>query len=188
MLSDLGEINRPGIDAVWEHGGQYTVTEAKASASMGAVYAFGKYKEKQGWIPTIKGVSTSIQELHYVLADYSDKGDKETPTMQMSHEWVKSRSANEGISAKAVAAIVAKEYARRVALVTLEAPGAVDHATALEDVAFGRVGPEVHTHADHGVALQWSTEEIDSVEAARNAAHKAKAMSKATPKAGKSRN
>jgi hypothetical protein len=96
VLSDLGEVNRPGIDAVWEHGGQYTVTEAKASASMGAVYAFGKYKEKQGWIPTITGVSTSIQELHYVLADYSDKGDKETPTMQMSKAWVADRATREG--------------------------------------------------------------------------------------------
>jgi len=168
VLSDLGEINRPGIDAVWEHGGQYTVTEAKASASMGAVYAFGKYKEKQGWIPTITGVSTSIQELHYVLADYSDKGDKETPTMQMSKAWVADRATREGgLTPSAEIALTVDRTSRRVALVTLESSGATAHAYALEDVAFGRTDAEVHVHADHGVALQWSAADIDAVEQAR---------------------
>jgi hypothetical protein len=187
LLTDLPEVSRSGLDAVWESNGHYTVTEAKASAGMAAVYAFGKYKEKQGWIPVITGVSTSEQELHYVLSDYSDKGGVDTPLMQMSRGWVKDRAVREGLQIAARNALFANQCERRVVLVTLESQGALDHANALERVATGHVGTEIPEHNDHGIVLAWASDSIDAVEAARSAAHRAKIAAQPPAKPTKGR-
>lgn len=173
-LSDLGEITRPGIDAVWQHGSQYTVTEAKASESIAVVYASGKYKEKQGAIPVVSGLNPDQQVLHYLLSDSSDKGGVQTPMMQMGMAWTLDRGRKEGLPRAAVDAIELKQCARRVVLATFESPGAVDHAEALADVHFGKTGTEVHPHTDHGITREWEAAAIDVVDAARTDAHKAK--------------
>lgn len=60
-----------------------------------------------------------LQELHYVLVDYSDKGDRETPTMQMSKAWVADRATREGgLTPSAEIALTVDRTSRRVALVT----------------------------------------------------------------------
>ncbi len=171
-LADLPKVTQPGIDAVWEHNGQFTVTEAKASESIAVAYGFGKYKVKQGWIPDIgKTTNPSLELLHFLLSDSSDKQGKEWPTMQMSHTWSVDRANREDISRTARDAIEQKYYERRVALVTLEANGALDHAEALADIHMLKPENDVHDHTEHGVTREWLVKDIDAVENARIKAH-----------------
>jgi len=190
-LSDLGEITRPGIDAVWQHGTSYTVTEAKASASVATLYAMGKYKEKKGLIPVVSGLSKLNQELHYALSDSSDKGGVDTPMMQMSEAWVKDRASREGLDANAQRALEGLRGIRRVVLVTFESTGAVDHAESLVDVSEGKTGDAIHSHTDHGDSCVWEAAAIDTVEKARLAAHEltksAPTPDVPAPKTGRSR-
>lgn len=173
-LEDLPKVNHPGIDAVWEHNGHYTVTEAKASASIAAVYALGKLKEKKGLIPVLKGLSAVNQELHYLLSDSSDKRGVETPLMQMGQEWIIDRGRKEGLPRVAIDAIEMKRCARRVVLVSLEANGAPEHVETLAQINGLRPAEPVLTHMEHGAIKEWEAAAIDVVEEARKAAHKAK--------------
>jgi hypothetical protein len=174
-LEDLPKVNQPGLDAVWEHNGAYTVTEAKASASVGAAYGFGKRKESKGWIPVVTGLSPENQLLHYLLSDTSDKRGTQTPMLQMSHAWTKDRSKREGLAAKVRDAIELKQSRRRVVFVSLESPGASDHVQALADVHLGHTRSKMHPHPQHDTTNQWEAAAIDAVERARNSAHRANA-------------
>jgi hypothetical protein len=186
-LSDLGEITRPGIDAVWQHGSQYTVTEAKASASVGAAYGIGRYKEKRGDIPMVTGLSLNHQLLHYLLSDSSDKGGTQTPLMQMSKAWVENRAPGEQVGVAATLKLKSAQCARRVVLVSLETEGAPAHVEALAQLNGLRPASPVIQHAEHGSAKEWEAAAIDAVDDARNAAHKAKAQAASQTSAPASR-
>jgi len=179
-LEDLPKVCQPGIDAVWEHNGYYTVTEAKACTSIATVYALGQFKERKGLIPLVKGLSAVNRELHYLLSDSSDKGGVETPLMQMSEDWVKDRLRREGLPAGAKAALMANRGFRRVVLVSLEANGAPHHVEALAQISGFRPAKPVLVHTEHGAFKEWEATAIDTVEDARKAAHKAKRRSSST--------
>lgn len=85
-------MNHAGLDAVWQHGAGYTVTEAKARESIGAAYGLGKYLVREGKIPAVTGLSPENELLHYLLSDSSDKRGTVSPKVQMSTEWVEDRS------------------------------------------------------------------------------------------------
>lgn len=177
-LADLPKVNQPGIDAVWEHAGQYTVTEAKAGTSIGAAYGLGKYKEKKGLIPVISGLNPDQQLLHYLLSDSSDKKGTQTPLMQMGAEWVQDRSRREGLQDLVVSSLRVRNkatYHRRVLLATLESDGGLAHVESLADVHQGVPAAKAHVHADHGITREWEATAIDAVDEARREAHKAKA-------------
>jgi hypothetical protein len=174
-LEDLPKVNQPGLDAVWERAGAYTVTEAKASASVGAAYGYGKYKESKGWIPKVAGLSADNQLLHYLLSDTSDKRGTQTPMLQMSHAWTSDRATREGLPAKALSAITARNCARRTVFVSLEAVGATDHVQALADIHLGHTRSKMHPHPQHDITSNWEAAAIDAVEKARKQAHKANA-------------
>lgn len=186
-LHDLPKVNHSGIDAVWQHGGQLTVTEAKASASVGAVYGLGKFKEKKGQIPVVTGLSADHQMLHYLLSDSSDKRGAQTPLMQMGVKWVKDRASGEKLPASAWASIKGERASRRVALVTLESPGALAHIEALADIHMGIPAANVHPHAEHALTKVWEAPAIDAVDSARKDAHKERraATTSASDKSGK---
>ncbi len=173
-LVDLPKVNHAGIDAVWDKAGAYTVTEAKASASIAAAYGFGAYKEKKGLIPTLAGLNPDLKLLHYLLSDSADKAGQGYPLMQMSRDWVADRAPKESLPSAALASIRAKTYERRTVLVTFESSGAVDHAKALADVQLLKPAAEVQSHADHGVTREWDATAIDTVTRARAAAHQSK--------------
>jgi hypothetical protein len=185
-LEDLPKVNQPGLDAVWERNGAYTVTEAKASASVGAAYAFGKHKEKKGWIPVVSGLSQQNQLLHYLLSDTSDKRGTQTPMLQMSYAWTKDRAKREGLTLKVQDAIELKKSSRRVVLVSLESPGASDHVEALADIHLGHTRAKMHPHPQHDSTSQWEASDIDAVERARIAAHKANAKKRKPDEPGAS--
>jgi hypothetical protein len=187
-LEDLPKVNQSGLDAVWLHADKYTVTEAKASASIGAVYGFGKYKEKKGIIPVVTGLTPDQQTLHYILSDTSDKRGAQTPLMQMSLAWTRDRGRKEGIPRAAVIAIDAELADRRVVLVTLESKGGLDHVEALAEIHLGVDAAKVHPHIDHGITKTWGFGAIDDVDAARKRAHELKkAANGSTPPAKQSR-
>ena len=173
-LHDLPKVNQSGIDAVWEHAGQYTVTEAKASASAGAVYGMGKFKEKKGQIPVVTGLNPDQQMLHYLLSDSSDKKGTQTPLMQMGRLWVEDRAKREGLALRVTDAIEQRKHKRRVVLVTLESAGGLAHVEALADVHFGKAVSDIHPHPDHGVTREWEAAAIDALDAARLRAHEVK--------------
>ena len=173
-LHDLPKVNHSGIDAVWQHGGQLTVTEAKASASVGAVYGLGKFKEKKGQIPVVTGLSADHQMLHYLLSDSSDKRGTQTPLMQMGKAWTRDRASKESLGLSVTAALRDLRCARRVALVTLESSGALAHVEALADIHLGKPAADVHPHLDHAVTKVWEAAAIDAVDSARTRAHEAK--------------
>lgn len=173
-LKDLPKVNQPGIDAVWEHAGRHTVTEAKASESIAVAYAFGKHKEKKGWIPIVTGINPDLQLLHYLLSDSSDKQGVQSPLMQMGKAWVRDRAPREQIELATVAKLQNNDCYRRVLLVTLESPGSLDHAQALADAHSGKTGNEMHAHLDHSITREWEAAEIDAVDKARERAHVAK--------------
>jgi len=179
-LADLPKVTQPGIDAVWEHDGHYTVTEAKASASIGAVYGLGKFKEKKGLIPVVSGLSPDHQLLHYVLSDSSDKQGSQTPMMQMSFAWVKDRALTERLAPKVLANIQAERVARRTVLITLESVGALEHVEALADQHLGKPRQDVHSHLEHERTREWDGAAIDVVERVRLKAHEMKQASKTT--------
>lgn len=176
-LADLRKVCLPGIDSVWEHAGDYTVTEAKASESIGAVYGIGKFKERKGQIPVVSGLSPDHQLLHYLLSDSSDKRGTQTPLMQMSKQWVEDRAKREGLPpgvAGKLAQRNAHSYSRRTVLVTLESQGALDHVEALVDAHAGKTGTDMHPHVEHGATREWSAAAIDAVDNARLRAHESR--------------
>ncbi len=74
--------------------GSYTVTEAKARASIGSAYAIGKMLVKNGAIPDAKGLTPDQELLHYLLSDYEDKGRAGATSgwrrmMQMGFAWTR---------------------------------------------------------------------------------------------------
>lgn len=172
-LSDLSKVTLPGLDAVWQKDNHYTVTEAKASLSIGAVYGLGKSKEKRGSIPVITGVSADQRVLHYLLTDSLDKGGTETSLMQMSVAWTRDRATRENLPSAARRAIEAELAALRVVLVTFESQGTLDHAQAWAEINAGVSAHEAHPHADHGSTREWDAADIDAVGKARERAHEA---------------
>lgn len=183
-LHDLRKVNLPGIDAVWQHDGQITVTEAKASTSKYSAIGLGKGKEKRGTIPTLTGLSDDLVLLHYLLSDSSDKKGTQTPLMQMGVMWVQDRSEREGLPADVVRRlrqVNSRNYSRRVAFVTLESPGAFAHVEAMADIHEGKPEAEVHPHMDHEVTKVWTETAIDTVDVARDKAHKAKRAATTSP-------
>ncbi len=177
-LIDLARINQPGLDAVWEHGGSYTVTEAKARGSIFALKAGGAKLEREKRIPDLP-LSEDLKLLHYLLSDYSDKGVGGERTggrmTQMGHAWTVDRATRENLPPAVTIAINAKRCDRRTVLVSFESQGALDHAEALIDIHAGKSDADVHPHVDHGVTRAWGTAAIDAVETARRNARRAKA-------------
>ena len=188
-LIDLPKVNQAGLDAVWKHGGQYTVTEAKARGSIGSAYGIGKMLVKNGKIPDAKRLNPDQELLHYLLSDYEDKGrsggNAGGGLMQMGHAWCLDRAKREEIPRAATSAIEQKRADRRTVLVSFESQGALDHAEALMDIHLGKVDAEVHPHADHGITRAWDKAAIDTVDRAREAARKPKATSSKPAKGGK---
>ncbi|MET3444764.1 hypothetical protein [Ralstonia sp. 1138] len=176
-LIDLPKVNHAGLDAVWQHGAGYTVTEAKARESIGAAYGLGKYLVREGKIPAVTGLSPENELLHYLLSDSSDKRGTVSPKVQMSTEWVEDRSKKEGLdpqSELALRQINASRYHRRTVLVTFESKGALDHAQALVDIHAGKQDKDVHPHIEHGITKEWEASAIDAVVKARDRARAAK--------------
>ena len=172
-LVDLPKVNHAGLDAVWQHASQYTVTEAKARESVGAAYGLGKFLASKGKIPKVTGLSSDHELLHFLLSDSSDKRGTEQPMVQMSLPWVADRSSKEGLPAAAAAALRSAK-SRRVLLVTFESTGALHHAQALADIHLGKSDPQVHPHPDHGITREWKAEAIDAVVSARTRSFEAK--------------
>lgn len=183
-LHDLGKVNHAGIDAVWQHGDDLTVTEAKASLSIGAVYGMGKFKEKKGQIPVCTGLSADEQLLHYLLSDSSDKKGAQTPLMQMGVSWVDDRAQREAMSIAAKNGLKARNkaiYRRRVCLVTLESASALAHAEAVADIHMDTLAAQVPQHPAHEITKAWTSTDIDAVDEARKKAHKTKNESLQAP-------
>ncbi len=132
--ADLPKVNHAGIDAVWQHGQSYTVTEAKARESIAAAYRLGKFLTGKGAILKVSGLNPSQELLHYLLSDSSDKRGVEFRMVQMSREWVADRAEGEKVGLSATAALQSKRCARRVLLITFESEGALDHAQALTEL------------------------------------------------------
>lgn len=170
-LADLPKVNHAGIDAVWEHHGHYTVTEAKASESIAVAYGFGKYKVKKGWVPKVEGLNPDLELLHYLLIDYGDKGGGGASMMQMSKEWVRDRADREHLGLAVVSLLKIDKALRRVVLVTFESQGAVDHGMALADLHMGKSSNDLRAHTEHGITREWNAAAIDAVAAAREKAH-----------------
>ncbi|MGJ7530016.1 hypothetical protein [Variovorax sp. GB1P17] len=167
-LIDLPKVNHSGIDAVWQHGTSYTVTEAKARESVIAVLAGARARVKK---ESVARLSEDQELLYYLLSDSSDKRGVEFRMVQMSVDWVRDRSEKEGIPAAAVAALQ-KAKNRRVLLITIESDGMFDHIKALADIHMGKPEAEVHPHPEHGFTRQWEAAAIDTVVEARDAARK----------------
>lgn len=186
-LIDLPKVNHAGLDAVWQHGASYTVTEAKARESIGAAYGLGKYLAKEGKIPAVIGLTPENELLHYLLSDSSDKRGTVTPMVQMSAEWVEDRSKREGLDPQAELAlrqVNVSRYHRRTVLVTFESNGALDHAQALVDIHAGKKGNDVHPHPEHGITKEWEAASIDAVVKARDRAREAKKAQTSSPSGG----
>jgi|GEM_PF-2067867 len=167
-LGDMPKVNQSGIDAVWQHSGSYTVTEAKARES---IFAIKANVDKRG-SATVKSMSEDRQLLYYLLSDSSDKRGVQFRTVQMSRAWVVDRASREGLPRVALSAIESYAAARRVVLVTFESGGALAHGQALTDIHMGKPEAAVHPHTEHGITKQWEAAAIDEVVEARNAARK----------------
>jgi hypothetical protein len=169
LRDDAKQTCSPGIDALWQHGGGYTITEAKASTSIGVAYGGGKRRQKSGSIPTLKGLNADQELLHSLLSDYDDKGGGDGGgLMQMNHRWCRDRASREADTPRgAKDAIESKRYDRRVIFVSFESEGALDHAEALGDIHFGKDDKDVHPHLDHGVTRVWTKGQIDVIDRAR---------------------
>ncbi len=170
-LIDLPRVNQAGLDAVWEHGGSYTVTEAKARGSIGSAYGIGKLLVSKGAIPKVTGLTPDQELLHYLLSDYEDKRGGTGGMMQMGHAWVVDRATREALAPAVTVAINAKRCDRRTVLVSFESQGALDHAEALIDIHTGKVDAGAHPHVDHGVTRAWGKAAIDAVDRARERAY-----------------
>lgn len=102
----------------------------------------------------MKGLSPSMELLHYLLSDSSDNGGTQTPLMQMSVGWVDDRAKKEGLHSDVVKNLAernSKKYERSVVLVTFESSGALDHAKALTDIHQGKLGKDIQPHTEHGI-------------------------------------
>lgn len=181
-LIDLPKVNHAGLDAVWQHTAQYTVTEAKARESIGAAYGLGKFLVGKGKIPKVTGLSPDHELLHFLLSDSSDKRGAVQATTQMSISWVADRASREGLTAAAVAAL-RRAKNRRVLLLTFESAGALDHAKALADIHLSKSDSQIHPHPDHGTTREWEASAIDAVAAARDRAYEVRRTGGATPSA-----
>jgi hypothetical protein len=168
-LIDLPKVNQSGMDAIWVHGGKYTVTEAKAGGSVATAYSTGRLKQKEGRIPKVGKLTTGLRLLHYLLTDYEDKqGGAAAGMMQMSKTWCSDRAPKEkGVADDARKAITRDRCDRRVLFVSFESEGAVDHAEALIDINAMKDDKDVHPHVDHGVTKEWGKTQIDEVDDAR---------------------
>lgn len=185
-LHDLPRICTTGLDAVWEHHGKYTVTEAKFSASVGTAYGAGKNKVKSGKLPLPKGLNPNLELLYYLLSDNTDKQGLATTgksglMVQMSKGWVRDRSTKGGLPVIALNSIKADACDRQTIFISFEAEGAGDHGRALVDIHMGKREAGIQSHATHGKMHQWGPADIDLVVAAREKGHEAR---HAAPKQG----
>jgi hypothetical protein len=187
-LIDLPKMVEHGIDAIWEHGGQYTVVEAKARETIFAMVATVKSLTNKGLVPAqVRALSTDLQNLWLLLTANKDVVGQGSPLVQMSRAWVADRTDGEQMrSAAASNALKSGIASRRVLLVTLESTGVPDHGQALADIHLGVPEAQVHPHLEHGISREWDAAEIDKVVNARASAHAAKQAAKAAkPPAGK---
>ncbi len=184
-LEDMPKVPHKGIDAVWQHGEHYTVTEAKARGSIFAVEAMvAKLKAPAGV------TSHSDKVLYHLLStSKAEEGDGKT-LVQMSRDWVRRRAAKENMHQTAEIALTFDRCDRRVVLVTLETSGATDHAQSLAEISQGcdRALTE-SDHRTHSAGQQWGKTAIDLVATAREDAmnEREKAGKSATSKATKPR-
>lgn len=179
-LVDLPKVPHKGIDAVWQHGGKFTVTEAKARGSIFAVEAMlNKMKMPAGL------TSHDDKLLYFLLStSKSDEGDGKA-LIQMSDRWVQSRAGAESLSDTAELALKADRCDRRVVLVTFESAGAIDHAQALAEINLGCDRELASAHETHGVRSCWEKRSIDRVASAKGAARDAKNKPRPDTEAGK---
>ena len=180
-LEDLPKMREPGIDAVWEHGGRYTVTEAKARESIFVITATVKSLTQKGLVPApVKELSADLQNLWLLLTkDNKDVVRQGYPLVQMSEQWVASRAKEERLSSNARAALESFDVSRRVVLITLESSGALAHGQALAEIHMGRKVDELCPHEEHGKCRDWGGAEIDMVVDRCRRAHEAKAAKNA---------
>ncbi len=178
---DLPKVNHAGIDAVWQHGQSYTVTEAKMRESVGAVYGFGRSFSRNGKTLQVSGLNPSQELLHYLLSDSSDKRGAEYRMVQMSKEWVADRAAGEKMDRPVTKILESYGADRRVVFVTLESDGALDHIQALADLyRLEKAASEKHPHPTHGITKEWGAKDIDAVVEARKRARKQATETKKT--------
>lgn len=185
-LADLPKMKEVGIDAVWEHNGHYTVTEAKARESIFAVVATVKSLTNKGLVPpTVRSLSADLQNLWLILStNNKDVVGQGAPLVQMSDRWVVDRAGREGLPSQALLAVQSDAAARRVLLVTLESAGATDHGIALAQLHTASGASDIHAHREHGICREWEAADIDKIVVACRNAHDAKQAAR-TPKPAK---
>ena len=182
---DLKKVTHQGINAVWEHGGHYTATEAKARASEFAVAATVKSLNDRGLLPApAQALSATLQMLWVLLAVTNDKTGQSAPLVQMSDEWVRKRADGEQVGA-ATRSLQNGSAARRVLLVTFESGGSPAHGQALLDILRGKPETEVHPHLEHGITREWEGTSIDRIVEARAKVHEIKRANQASGKTEK---
>lgn len=178
-LVDLAKVPHKGIDAVWGHNGQYTVTEAKARASIWALRAM-----VDKVVPKGVNLSADNKMLYALLStSKSEEGDGK-PMVQMSAGWVSDRGTAENLPPPARRSLKSKSADRRVVLVTFETEGSADHAQALSELRPNaqHTDPSIHdTHGEDKVH-EWGHEEIDAVEKERERLAELKKQSAQTAK------
>jgi hypothetical protein len=157
---DRHKVPHPGIDAVWQHDGKYTVTEAKARANSFALKATA-----EKFVPkTVKSKLSADEELLYALLGTSKSGEGDGKVLvQMSEDWVKDRASREGLDGRGQRALKRLDCDRRVVLVTFETPGAAAHVEALCDIQAGLPIEQVEVHETHAQQKVWSGRAIDHV-------------------------
>ncbi|WP_395703688.1 hypothetical protein [Aquabacterium sp.] len=154
-IEDLPKVPYKGIDAVWQHGSAFTVTEAKARGSLVVLEAVAAKKAP-------KELKSLDDKILYLLLSTSaaEEGDGKT-LIQMSPEWVQDRVSAEKVPDHAEVAIRASLCDRRVVLVTFESAGAVPHAQALSELELGVPIGETLAHSEHGTQKTWMKQDID---------------------------
>ncbi|MDQ7758985.1 hypothetical protein RAB70_17675 [Xanthomonas sontii] len=174
--ADLPKVTETGIDAVWQHGQSYTVTEAKMRESAGRVYGFGRSFARSGKGLQVSGLNPSQELLHYLLSDSDDERGAEYRMVQMSSKWVANRATGEKMDQAAKNALQSYAADRRVVFVTLESDGALDHIQALADLYLPeKAASEKHPHPTHGITKEWGATDIDAVVKARDRARRERA-------------
>ncbi len=155
-IEDLPKVPHKGIDAVWQHRGGFTVTEAKARGSLVVLEAVAANKAP-------KELKSLDDKTLYLLLSTSaaEEGDGKT-LVQMSKEWVHDRISHERIDPAAESFIRADRCDRRIVLVTFESDGAVTHAQSLTEMELGVPAEEALAHEAHGVQKVWPKSAINN--------------------------
>ena len=163
---DIRRMSQNGMDAVWEHHGQYTITEAKARKNEYAARARGRSNEAEGKLPKVTELDNDRMLLHYLLGLTGGRSGR--TVTQMSRSWIAQTLDAENLHEKAGLVIRSKKYVRNVVFVSLESMGAVDHTGAFIEIALDKEPDSVRPHTHHGITKSWNGADIDAVEEARN--------------------